>query len=144
MRLELTKRTELALRAIQALAAADERVKGADLAAHIGSTAAYVPQVVAPLVARGWVRSEPGPLGGYQLVTSLDAVAVLELIEAIEGPTDTGTCVLVGRSCSSAEPCALHQPWTRARDALMAELAATSIEAVDRRSTGPSVPRRTT
>ncbi len=140
MRLELTKRTELALRTMQTLARAGARVKGADLATRIGSTAAYVPQVVAPLVGRGWVSSEPGPSGGYQLTVPLDAVAVLDLIEAVEGPTDTGTCVLVGTSCSADEPCALHQPWTRARGALTAELAATSIAAVNQ----PSETRRTT
>lgn len=140
MRLEMTKRTELALRAMRALASLGSRVKGAELAAHIDSTPAYVPQVVAPLVTRGWVSSEPGPLGGYRLEAPLDTVAVLELIEAIEGPTDTGRCVLVGRSCSAGEPCALHEPWTRARGALMAELAATSIEEVNE----PSAVRRTT
>ncbi len=134
MRLELTRRTELALRAMQTLAGAGGRMKGADLAARIDSTPAYVPQVVAPLVSQGWVTSEPGPLGGYRLATPLDRVAVLDLIETIEGPTDTGRCVLVGQSCSPDEPCALHEPWTRARSALMAELATTSIEDVNRPS----------
>ncbi|MDH3753210.1 MAG: Rrf2 family transcriptional regulator [Acidimicrobiia bacterium] len=139
MRLELNKRTELALRALEVLASSPSRVKGADLAGRIDSTVAFVPQVVAPLVGRGWVSSEPGPLGGYELRTPLDEVAVLELIEVMEGPTDTGTCVLKGRECAADEPCALHEPWTRARAALMAELTATSIDDIH----GSSTTRRT-
>ena len=130
MRLELTKRTELALQALQTLAGAGQRLKGAQLAERIGSTPTYVPQVVAPLVAAGWVSSEPGPLGGYQLVAPLARVAVLDLIEAVEGPTETTTCVLAGGGCRPDQPCALHEPWTRARAALMAELAATTIDEV--------------
>jgi len=141
MRLELTKRTELALRALRILDTTPARIKGADLADQIDSTAAFVPQVLGPLVRCGWVSSEPGPLGGYQLATALTDVAVLDLIEAIEGPTETGTCVLVGTQCSPSAPCALHEPWTRARAALMAELAATSIDEVNGSPPSRRTPR---
>ncbi len=134
MRLELTRRTELALQALQRLDAAQTRVKGADLAEAVGSTPAFIAQVVAPLVDRGWVTSAPGPLGGYLSNEHLHDISLLELIEAMEGATDTGECVLVDRPCRADEPCALHEPWTRARAALMAELSTTSISDVNSRT----------
>jgi Rrf2 family protein len=134
MRLELTRRTDLALQALQTLDGARRRVKGAELAESVGSTPAFIAQVVAPLVDQGWVDSAPGPLGGYRSDCRLDDISLLELIEAMEGATDTGECVLVDRPCLADEPCALHEPWTRARSALMAELATTSISDVGRRS----------
>lgn len=97
------------------------------LAEAVGSTSGFVPQVLNPLVRQGWVRSDPGPTGGYSLAVELETVSVLEVIEAIEGPTDTGRCVLADRPCNESGVCALHASWTRLRDQLLAELAAMSV-----------------
>lgn len=134
MRLELTRRTDLALRALLELPADGSRVKGGVLAERIGATAGFLPQALAPLIERDWVRSEPGPTGGYRLAAQPTEVSVLELIEASEGETDTGRCVLVGDDCPLQETCALHEPWTRARVALTTELSATSVAEVRHRS----------
>lgn len=130
MRLELSQRTDLAVRALFLLAQRQDRTKAQDLADELGSTANYLPQVMGPLVAAGWIDSAPGPLGGYRLIGDLDEITVLQLIEANEGPTDTGQCVLVDRACLAEGPCVLHEPWNRARSALLAELASMSLSAV--------------
>lgn len=126
MRLEITRRSELAVRALRVLDG-EGRVKGAELAERLGTTAGFVPQILTALVRRGWVRSDPGPTGGYALDVPLSTVSVLDVIEAVEGPTDTGRCVLVGRPCNEAGTCALHVPWGRARAELMRELDATPV-----------------
>jgi Rrf2 family protein len=130
MRLEVTRRSDLATKTLIALAAAGRRVKAAELAELLGTTAGFVPQVAAPLVAKGWIRSDPGPTGGYVSVAPLADVSVLDVIEAVEGPSDTGRCVLEDRPCSGGGQCALHVPWTRARGHLLAELSDTSIAQV--------------
>ena len=130
MRLELNQRTDLALRLLQVLDEAGGRLKAQDLADRAGSTAGFVPQVLAPLVAKGWIDSQPGPTGGYRIVSALGAISLLELIEASEGPTDAGQCVLVPRPCQAGGRCALHDPWTRAREALVAELSLTPLSAI--------------
>jgi Rrf2 family protein len=127
VRLEVTRKSDLAVRALRVLAAADDRMKGPDLADAVGSSSGFVSQVLTPLVRAGWVRSDPGPTGGYALATDLDEVSVLAVIEAIEGPTDTGRCVLVDRPCAELETCALHTPWLRARSQLLAQLDATTV-----------------
>ena len=130
MRLELTRKTDLATRAILDLDRSGTRLKSSVLAEHIGTTPWFLSQVMTPLVGQGWVRSEPGPTGGYSLVVELAEVMVLDLIEAVEGPTDTGHCVLEDRSCDRLEPCALHQPWSKARHQLLSELAATPLSSL--------------
>ena len=127
MRLEVTRRSDLAVRAITTLAAADGRMKGRDLADALGTTVAFVPQVLNPLVSRGWLRSDPGPTGGYSATVDLAAVSLLEVIEAIEGPTLTGRCVLEDRPCNADATCALHGPWEKARTRLLDALADTSL-----------------
>ncbi len=127
MRLEVTRKSDLAVRALRALDASSGRMKGPALAAAVGSTSGFVSQVVNPLVRQGWVRSDPGPSGGYSLAVDLDSVSVLAVIEAIEGPTDSGRCVLAERPCNESGTCALHASWLRARAHLLNELGATSV-----------------
>lgn len=129
MRLEVTRKSDLAVRTLRALAALPPggRAKGPELAEQVGSTAGFVAQVMTPLVRAGWVRSEPGPTGGYALRVDLATISVLAVIEAIEGPTETGRCVLADRPCAEAGVCTLHTAWQRARQELLRELAATSV-----------------
>lgn len=130
MRLEVTRRTDLATRALLALAGRRERTKAAELAERLGTSPGFLSQAMSPLVARGWVRSDPGPTGGYTAVADLAAVSVLEVLEAVEGPTDVSRCVLEDRECTGPSRCALHEAWARARSDLLRELAATPLTAV--------------
>lgn len=75
----------------------------------------------------GWVRSVPGPAGGYEPLADVDSLSVLEVVEAVDGPTDAGECVVADRLCAAREPCALHLAWVSARRELMSSLAATSV-----------------
>ncbi len=127
MRLEITRKTDLALRAVHVLAASDEPMKGKVLAETIGTTVPFIAQVMKPLVDQGWVESDRGPRGGYSVTADPGEISVLDLIEAIEGPTATGKCVLQGTDCVVTEQCALHDAWTTARSALLAELASIPI-----------------
>jgi Rrf2 family protein len=126
MRLELTRRADLAARTLVLLDGAD-RLKAGALAERLGTTTGFVPQIVGPLVRAGWVRSEPGPTGGYALDVDLAAVSVLEVIEAAEGPTDSGRCVVVDRPCDRENACLVHDAWADARHHLVSTLAATSL-----------------
>ena len=126
MKLELKPRTDLTLRTIAALTDG-QRWRAARLAEHVGTTAAYLAHIVGPLTKAGWVHSAPGPTGGHRLVADIDTVSLLYLIEAVEGPTDDGRCVMATQSCPAPEPCAVHDTWLRARSALTDELASTSL-----------------
>jgi Rrf2 family protein len=127
MRLEITQRADLAVRALVVLHRSQVRLKSADLADALGTTTGFVPQVMGPLVREGWVHSLPGPTGGYEPQVGLETLNVLEVIEAVDGPTDSGRCVVVDRPCEATEPCALHEAWGRARHELMSLLAGLSV-----------------
>ena len=129
MRLEITRRAELAVRAL-ALLGRSERVKASVLADGLGTTVSFVPQVLGPLVRAGWVRSDPGPTGGYRCVVPLSEVNVLQVIEAVDGATDVGRCVVADRPCQAADPCVLHAAWAQARTELLGVLQSTSMSGV--------------
>ena len=135
MQLSITRRTDLATRALLSLDKSGQKRKASDLAAELDASAGFLAQAMTPLVNRGWVRSEPGPTGGYSAVVSLDDVSVLDVVEAVEGPTDVSRCVLEGRPCNKGGRCALHDAWGRARGDLLSELAGTPLSSVPTRST---------
>ena len=122
MRLEITRRSDLAIRLLRILERTEEPQRAVDLAKRVGSTPQFVPHVMKPLVQAGWVGSEPGPRGGYSLAMPLDSISVLTVIELIEGETDTGACVLSGGTCGGPVQCALHDAWSMARTALLERL----------------------
>ena len=81
---------------------------------------------MAPLAKVGWVGSDPGPLGGYHLISG-SAISALDLIEVMEGPTDDGRCVLRSVPCPGLTTCALPDAWQQARSVLLTELSRTPI-----------------
>lgn len=106
-------------------------MKSSDLAAALRTTTGFVPQVVGPLVKSGWVRSEPGPTGGYVLTQPLESLNVLDVIEAVDGVTDDGRCVVADRACGEdSDTCALHNAWSVARKRLTDSLRHTPLTEV--------------
>lgn len=108
-------------------------MKGSDLAEMVQTTIGFLPQVLAPLVRRGWVDSAPGPTGGYVLSADLDDVSLLEVIEAVEGPLEQEVCVLDGGRCENVDRCVVHEAWMKARDQLYEELAMVPISRTEPR-----------
>lgn len=128
MRLELTKKTDLAFQALEFIATArGDRVSGHDLAERLDVSAQYLPHIMAPLTRVGWVSSVSGPHGGYVIAVDLESVSLLSLIEAVEGPIDDSRCLHLGPIHTSGVTCALHDPWMKARRAMLIELEATHL-----------------
>jgi Rrf2 family protein len=124
MRLELSNRTEFARRALEVLSTNPKTArKGTELAAEVGTTRYYLPQVMRPLVAAGWVTSEPGPTGGYRITHTPGSATLWDLISIVERPADEGRCVVTGGRCSEDNSCSVHHAWQKARSALQRELA---------------------
>lgn len=143
MRLQLTRRATLVARALQALDG-QQRLTASTIAPLIGAAPSYVPQVMAPLVRAGWVRSGSGPHGGYDLTVALGSLSLLEVIEAVEGPIQGAICAKPVDECTPEHPCLVHAPWTAAVAALAAELASTPLAAQPRAlatSPGQTTPR---
>lgn len=115
MNIGFQRRTDLALSALRRLSDADGSVAGTDLARAVGTTPGYLPQVMSPLVKAGWVVSERGPGGGYRITADAYAASLLDVIEATEGPSNDGRCVLRDAPCPGDHLCPVHVVWTEAR-----------------------------
>ncbi len=119
MNISFHRRTDLALAALRTLADSGGVMSRSDLASRTGTTPSFIPQVVSPLVEAGWIVSSRGPGGGYQLTEAGSEVRILEVVEAIEGPSATGRCVLRDASCPGTTTCPVHTVWMEARRVLL-------------------------
>lgn len=134
MRLELTRRTDYAIRALLALARQDGRQSTPAIAAAMNIPVRFLPAVMRDLTRAGLVRSTGGRLGGYELIPPASALDLLSIIEAVEGDTRRRTCILRGGPCQRNGVCDVHEPFGAAQDAFRATLAAVSLASL----AGPS------
>jgi Rrf2 family iron-sulfur cluster assembly transcriptional regulator len=82
----------------------------ADIAQRQGISLSYLEQLFAQLRRRGLVNSTRGPGGGYQLGRSPQAIAIADVIRAVDESVDATRCG--GKeNCQGQERCLTHDLW---------------------------------
>jgi len=131
MRLELTRKTDYAVRAMLTLARnRDRTLTGASISARTGIPIRFVTQVMGNLVRCGLVHGVIGRSGGYRLNVDPGSISVLAIVQAIEGDTRRRHCVLRGGPCGGASVCEIHHVFSDAQDAFTDTLQAWSLAAL--------------
>jgi Rrf2 family protein len=127
MRLELTRRSDYAVRALTVLAAQSGAVVSSSrIRERTAIPARFVVPVMSDLVRAGLVDALVGRSGGYRLAVDPADVSILSVVEAVEGVRRRTECALTQRPCGNT-PCRLHGVLARADEAYLAELAAVSL-----------------
>jgi len=132
MRLELSRRGDYAVRAMLALADDDSLVTGPRIAERTGVPISFLPQVMGSLVRAGLVEGLQGRTGGYRLARPAHDITLLGIVEAAEGDSRRMTCILRGGPCGADGVCRVHDAFFGAQEALLAELAATTLASLAR------------
>lgn len=70
----------------------DRAVSAARLAAWHELPAAYLNKQLQALARAGIVTSTPGPRGGFRLARPLDAISLMDVVAAVEGPDEAFRC----------------------------------------------------
>ncbi len=81
------------------------------LAAELGLALPTVSKILKHLATNGLVNSVRGAEGGYKLAKAADAIAITDIIEALEGPLAITTCALHNDICEQASHCHLSTSW---------------------------------
>jgi Rrf2 family protein len=113
----------------------DQALPAARLAEFHDVPPAYLAKALQALCAAGITVSRSGPGGGYRLARPADAVSVLDIVRAVDGPGNAFRCSEIRRRGPGAsdagdayrQPCGIAVTMWRAEEAWRAELAATSI-----------------
>ncbi|MFD9481392.1 MULTISPECIES: RrF2 family transcriptional regulator [Streptomyces] len=139
-----------------AWAGPDRAVSAARLAAWHDLPAAYLNKQLQALARAGIVTSTPGPRGGFRLARPLDAISLMDVVAAVEGPEEAFRCAEIrqqgpgaGEPADSAPErdaadCAIAQAMTRAELAWRRALAAQHLDEIRQQAErqAPQAPER--
>ena len=70
-----------------------------ELTDALGGSAAHLVKVLQWMTRAGLVHTQRGPCGGYALTALAKRATIRTVIEAVEGPMTTTTCLLKHKAC---------------------------------------------
>ena len=116
--LRLSRLTDYAVVALVRLGCAEGAKTSPGIAAAIGIPEPTVAKVLKALTNSGLVVSTRGAHGGYRLSRPLAAIAVADVIVAIDGPIALTSCVDGAVGCESQSLCPMAGRWDPVNDAI--------------------------
>ncbi|WP_314243528.1 RrF2 family transcriptional regulator [Streptomyces kutzneri] len=129
----------------------DRAVSAARLAAWHDLPAAYLNKQLQALARAGIVTSTPGPRGGFRLARPLDAISLMDVVAAVEGPEEAFRCAEIrqqgpgaGAPATQTADCAIAHAMTRAELAWRRALAAQNLDEIRQQAErqAPEAPGR--
>lgn len=98
-----------------------------DIACKQNISVKYLEQIMGPLRARGYVRTQKGSRGGYHLAVKPENITLYDIVESIEGSLAPVSCVDNDESCERSNLCVTRSVWTRVKNAVIKELQAKTL-----------------
>lgn len=115
--LRVTKLTDYATVVLTVLAARPDAVLSApELAEVAGLEVPTVAKLLKPLAQAGLVDGFRGANGGYRLARAAEAISLVEIVEAMEGPLGMTECSLHTGQCGIEHSCGVRANWRRIND----------------------------
>lgn len=137
--MKLSEGVEAAIHCATLLAQLEEgrTMPASALAEYHGLSPSYLLKHLKTLAAAGILESVSGPHGGYRLALSADAITLLDVVLAIEGPKPAFRCAEIRQRGPGAlepraytRPCGINAAMLRAEQAYRAELRKTRLSDV--------------
>jgi FeS assembly SUF system regulator len=126
--LRLSKLTDYAVVVLVRLSGADGVQTSPGIAAATGIPEPTVAKVLKLLAGAGLVASQRGARGGYRLTRPLGAIAISDVIAAIDGPIALTACVDGGSGqCEVEHICSVRGRWNPVNDAIQQALSAITL-----------------
>ncbi len=136
--MKFTRKTDYALRAMQNLARRyyESSARGESLApvpvpvlaSDSGLSLRFLSGIMARLSRKGLVKASPGPGGGLRLARAPEAISILEIVEAAEGPINLMDCLTHPENCADASGCSIMSVLHTAQSALVNSLRGSNLK----------------
>jgi Rrf2 family protein len=132
--MHLSRSADYAIRAIFCLAGLPEgtAASGSALAMATGVGEPFLQKVLRLLVRSRLVRAQPGVGGGFRLNIPAEQISMLRVIEAVDGPLESGTCLVEDQHCERKPWCSVHLVLNELHRHSLKVLSGTSIERLRR------------
>jgi len=125
----ISKSAVHALTALTLLAKLDEGefVGATAIARQIKAPQNYLGKLLQNLANEELVVSQKGYGGGFRLAKPAEKISLYDIVEQIDNVSRWGNCFLTNGNCSDKRPCAVHDRWTRVREAYLHFLKSTTL-----------------
>lgn len=132
--MQLTRAADYGARVMIHLAALEPGARASlpGMAGEVQVPEHFLSKVLQMLAKRGLIRSHRGAAGGFELAVDADAVTLLDVVEAIEGPLQLNACMGERGACCRKSWCPAHPVWVEAQEAMAAVLRRASIASLAR------------
>lgn len=127
--MQITRAADYAVRVMVHLAGGTPAQKYplSELAAASSVQESFLSKILQRLVHQGLLVSHRGSGGGFVLNRAPDQITLLDVVEAIEGPTQLNQCVGEAGFCKRKASCGISPTWERAQASLTQVLGGISI-----------------
>ena len=126
--LRVTKLTDYASVVLTVLAGDPAAVLSAsELAERAGLEVPTVAKLLKPLAQAGLVEGFRGANGGYRLARPAEAISLVEIVEAMEGPLGMTECSVHAGQCGIEDSCGVRANWRRINDVVADALRGVSL-----------------
>lgn len=126
--LRVTKLTDYATVVLTVLASDPGAVlSAAGVAERAGLEVPTVAKVLKPLAQGGLVEGFRGASGGYRLARDPDAITLVDIVEAMEGPLGMTECSVHAGACGIEDSCNVRANWRRINDVVADALRNVSL-----------------
>jgi Rrf2 family protein len=113
-----------------ATAPGGQPVRAVDLSHATGIPAHYLSKVLRRLVLANLLESQKGQGGGFTLSRAPSQIAFIDILSAVDAYPAQGRCAFGWGQCDAADPCPLHNSWTRLNGHIRDWAAGTSLEEI--------------
>lgn len=130
--MQITRQADYALRAMFYLSKLEpsERAATSLIADEQRIPPSFLAKIISQLSIAGLIHTSRGARGGVSLARPPEAISILEVVEAIDGPLTLNECTHSLEGCPFGENCPIRPVWCDAQSALVDRLRHTSFAAL--------------
>ncbi|GAB3349881.1 SUF system Fe-S cluster assembly regulator [Lysobacter tyrosinilyticus] len=99
--------------------APDVVLSASELAERAGLETPTVAKVLKPLAQAGLVAANRGANGGYRLARAAEAIGLIDIVEALEGPLGMTECSVHTGNCGIEQSCGVRANWNRINEVVI-------------------------
>ena len=113
----VTRKADYAVRCVLYLSGHLERTTSIEEisgATHVPKS--FMAKILQQLMKAGIVNSVRGVKGGFQLARQPEAINLLEVIEAVQGPSAANICAIDRKKCGLSRSCSVHPVWVEIKE----------------------------
>ena len=122
--MQITRQADYAIRAVLYVAklGANQRAATRQIAQGQHIPPSFLAKIISQLSIAGLLQTTRGAHGGVMLAKPSEAITLLDIVEAIDGPIALNDCVTDKDACNFGEDCPLRPIWCDAQDDLVTRL----------------------